>query len=328
MSSTKNGPVLLVDGDMLAYRVAAASEREHEWAPGEITLAVSLSEVFSGISILLKTWMEKHNASGLRVALSDQPWTFRMGVYKQYKAHRRDVRKPLGLAKVRQHMMDEHGATILNGLEADDLLGLWMTDKYADNGIIVSWDKDMRAVPGRFWVPGTERAEVRSTQQANLMWFAQALSGDQADGYPGARNIGVVRAQRIVEKAWEDYQNGAGIDLEDALWKCVLKEFEKKGQTYEDALVSTRLARILRHGDYDLKEKKVRLWTPPNAPHSSSPSTVMLRERASPRRRGASKGSRITPGWPSISSRSPSRSVARRGKSSPHTGMKRRSAHI
>lgn len=329
MSSTKNGPVLLVDGDALVYRIAAATERETEWTPGEITLSTSLPEVYAGVASYLKGWMDFHGASGLRIAMSDAPWTFRMGVYKLYKAHRKDVRKPLGLAKVRQHMFDEHGATMLAGLEADDLMGLWMTDRYKANGIIVSWDKDMRAVPGRFWVPGTAAVEERNETEADLMWFAQALSGDAADGYPGCKNIGVVRAKRIVEDASEKYFKEVGLDLAsvaqhtEVLWRTVRAEFVKKGQPEEEALINTRLARILRHGDYDMKEKKVRLWTPPGDRHSSSPSTVMLRERARAPRRGLSNASRGPKAWPSISYPSPSRSVVRRAKSSPRTGVKR-----
>lgn len=329
MSSTKNGPVLLVDGDAIVYRIAAATERETEWAPGEITLSTSLPEVYAGIASYLKSWMDFHGASGLRIAMSDAPWTFRMGVYKPYKAHRKDVRKPLGLAKVRQHMYDEHGATMLAGLEADDLMGLWMTDRYRDNGIIVSWDKDMRAVPGKFWVPGTAVPEERGILEADAMWMAQALSGDAADGYPGCKNIGVVRAKRIIEEALTTGPGGKpGTPLE-IMWNTVREEYLKKGQTEEEALINTRLARILRHGDYDMKEKKVRLWTPPGDSHRSSlPSTVMLRERARAPRRWSSNASRGPKAWPSISYPSPSRSVVRRAKSSRRTGAKRSSESI
>ena len=273
--------------------------------------------------------MEHHKASGLRVAMSDTPWTFRMGVYKPYKAHRKDVRKPLGLQRIRQHLYDKHGATFQPGLEADDLMGLWMTDRYAENGIIVSWDKDMRAVPGRFWVPGTDDVEVRDELAANVMWFAQALSGDQADGYPGCKNVGVVRAKRIVEEMAERSLKELGTNRvfeqhELFLWEVVLKEFLKKGHTKEEALVSARLARILRHGDYNLTSKEVRLWTPGEA-RSSWPSIPMRQGPVKARARKSSNTSREKRATPWTFSASPSRSVVRRVRSSPRAGAKRRS---
>lgn len=314
-----------MDGDALAYRVAAATERETEWSPGEITLSTSLSAGKEGIDLFLKTWMLRHNAKSLRVAMSDQPWTFRMSVYKQYKMHRGDKRKPLGLTQLRQYLFDEHGATMQPGLEADDLMGLWMTDKYRDSGIIVSWDKDMRAVPGRFWVPATDDVEVRDEREADVMWMAQALSGDAADGYPGCKNVGVVRAKRILEAALAeaDKDLAAPTDHLTVLWETVKKTFLKAGHTEEEALTSAHLARILRHGDYDLKEKKVRLWTPPGSP-SSSPSTVTPPARVRARARKSSNGSRTKRAFPLTFSASPSRSVARRGKSYPRTGPTRR----
>jgi DNA polymerase-1 len=316
---------LLVDGDALAYRLAAANEEETEWAPGELTLSTSLPKVFEGVEAHLKSWQERFGGANVRVALSDTPWTFRMDVYKPYKAHRKEVRKPLGLKRVREYLIEKHNGVVLPGLEADDLMGLWMTDprKHKDDGIIVSWDKDMRAVPGRFWVPGTDDVETRDETEANLMWMAQALSGDAADGYPGCRNVGVVRAKRIVDASIPPKDCVAPTAL-DAMWAAVVREYEKKGQTEEDALTNARLARILRHGDYDLKEKKVRLWTPPQS-HSSSPSTVMPRVRVSPRRPGNSKRWPAPKAWPSISCRSRTRSAAPRVTSSRSIGRARKS---
>lgn len=276
--------------------------------------------------------MERLGAKSLRVAMSDQPWTFRMGVYKPYKMHRSDKRRPLGLKQLRQYLTDEHAATFLPGLEADDLMGLWMTDKYKANGIIVSWDKDMRAVPGRFWVPGTDDVETRNEHQANLMWMAQALSGDAADGYPGCKNIGVVRAFRIVcdavvrgmEKYGQPHEHELATEmLLQTMWECAKAEFLKKGHTEEDALVSARLARILRHGDYDLRTKEVRLWTPPGD-RSSSPSTLTPPALAKARARKSSSTSRTKRSSPAIWSPSRSPSGVQRAKSYPRVGHKKR----
>ena len=38
--------------------------------------------------------------------------------------------------------------------------------------------------------------------------------------------------------------------------------YEKKKQTFADAVLTAQLARILRKGDYDFKTQEVTLWTP------------------------------------------------------------------
>ncbi|HUW45651.1 MAG TPA: hypothetical protein VMW50_07620, partial [Dehalococcoidia bacterium] len=59
-----------------------------------------------------------------------------------------------------------------------------------------------------------------------------------------------VGAKKILEKA------------EDP-WEAILEAYIKAGQTEEDALRNTRLARILRPGEYNSTTKEPILWTPP-----------------------------------------------------------------
>ena len=46
------------------------------------------------------------------------------------------------------------------------------------------------------------------------------------------------------------------------MWNKVVAAYEKKGQTVGDALMTARLARILREGDYDYSTGEVKLWNP------------------------------------------------------------------
>jgi len=45
-------------------------------------------------------------------------------------------------------------------------------------------------------------------------------------------------------------------------WKTVLKAFDAKNLTEEEALVNARLARILTADDYDFTKKEPILWSP------------------------------------------------------------------
>ena len=65
-------------------------------------------------------------------------------------------------------------------------------------------------------------------------------------------NVGVVTANKLIQK----YTN---VPLKD-LWKIVKGIYKDKGYTAKEALAQARVARILRHGDYNKKTGKVKLW--------------------------------------------------------------------
>jgi len=60
----------------------------------------------------------------------------------------------------------------------------------------------------------------------------QTLAGDQTDGYSGVPGIGIKRAVALFEE-------------DGYTWKTVVKAFEDKDLTEDDALMNARLARIL-----------------------------------------------------------------------------------
>jgi DNA polymerase-1 len=45
------------------------------------------------------------------------------------------------------------------------------------------------------------------------------------------------------------------------LWKIVKGIYKEKGYTQKEALQQARVAHILRHGEYNKKTGKVKLWT-------------------------------------------------------------------
>jgi DNA polymerase-1 len=73
--------------------------------------------------------------------------------------------------------------------------------------------------------------------------------GDSTDGFGGLKGCGPRTAEKLLEK------NGA-------TWSTVVDAYKAKGQTAEDALLTARLARILRHGDYNKETNEVKLWQP------------------------------------------------------------------
>jgi DNA polymerase-1 len=124
-------------------------------------------------------------------------------------------------------------------------MGIYST-KYPGN-IIVSPDKDMKQIPGQLY-NFEEVFTITSTEGAK--WhLIQSMAGDQTDGYSGVPGIGVKRAESLFKD--QGYS-----------WKTVVKAFEDKGLSEDDALVNARLARILTVDDYDFEKREPILWSP------------------------------------------------------------------
>ena len=101
--------------------------------------------------------------------------------------------------------------------------------------------------------PGIEENIIyNSPFDADYNFMLQTLTGDNTDNYPGCPGIGPVTGAKVL----------AGKDTLEEMWEIVVKMYEKKGKTEEDAIIQARLARILRHGDYNWDTEKIKLWTP------------------------------------------------------------------
>ena len=75
------------------------------------------------------------------------------------------------------------------------------------------------------------------------------MAGDSTDGYGGVPGVGLITAQKLLDKHGES-------------WETVVDVYESKGLTADDALLTARLARILRHNEYDRETQEIKLWTP------------------------------------------------------------------
>ena len=88
---------------------------------------------------------------------------------------------------------------------------------------------------------------------ADYNFMLQVLTGDKVDGYDGIDGVGIKTAEKLIKK----YTNVPLLDL----WKIVKGIYKDKGYTEKEALQQARVAHILRHGEYNKKTEKVKLWT-------------------------------------------------------------------
>jgi DNA polymerase-1 len=244
---------LLIDADHLIHSACAACECDIRWDEWINTLHLEQADVKDFITMRLSYWRELAGDDGVVMCFSDYP-TFRHQVNQQYKANRIGKRKPLGLRDIRQWVQEEYHHRICAGLEADDVLGLLATNGSYPRPIIVSIDKDMRTVPCSLLAG--DQVETVTLLEANRNWMKQALTGDTTDNYPGLKGVGPVTAEKML---------GPAATLPE-MWDTVVAAYQKAGRTMMDALMNARMARILRHGDYDFHTGEIQLWDPDRDP--------------------------------------------------------------
>ena len=164
--------------------------------------------------------------------------------------------KPLAYVQTVQKITSEFETRQVEGLEADDLIGIMGTRPQYEGAVMVSLDKDFRTIPGIHFNPSKERKPVAVTlPQADRAWMYQTLIGDSTDNYKGCPGIGPKKADAFLRHP------SVNAPLE-FLWSFVVNAFRSKGLTERDALVQARVARILRDEDYNKTTKEVRLWHP------------------------------------------------------------------
>ena len=248
----KTKRVLLIDGDILCYKVALQNEEAINWGEGLWTLHCYEDKCKAEVDSQIATLKENLEAKNVRIALTSHI-NFRKDVMPSYKDNRKQKRKPLILPVLRQYLIEKYKAYCWEGLEADDVLGILATtpDPYYDfEKIIVSIDKDMNQIPTNVSEDGVTFKSI-SKKDADYFFMVQTLTGDSVDGYTGLPSVGPKSAEKILGDPDKPIEE---------LWKLVLKAYEDKGFTKDEAIQQARVARILRKGEYNRKTKKVKLW--------------------------------------------------------------------
>jgi DNA polymerase-1 len=239
--------LILLDGDILCYTAAAAAEKSIDWGDDWWTLHADLREAKQRVDADIVDFVEQLGGTDFKVCLSCSEGNFRKKICPSYKDNRKGIRKPVCYKALREYITSTWHPEVWTDLEADDVMGILATSSKTP-AVIVSSDKDMKTVPGRYFNPSSPDlgvVEVDETQ-ANRQHLIQTLTGDRADGYPGCPGVGPVKAEKIVDGGWD----------------AVVESFVKAGLNENVALEQARMSYILRKGDYCRKSAKVKLWTP------------------------------------------------------------------
>jgi DNA polymerase I len=243
----------LIDAEYYLYRAAAGSEFEIEWADDDWTYLCRHGDAQAAFQDAIGEFRDTLPDHQPVLVFGDRV-SFRYGVWPQYKGNRKKYRRPAGYRQLTEWVSKAAQArgwevAKLTDVEGDDVLGILSEP----GDVIVSVDKDLLTIPGLHLRDG-EVMEV-SKVEADRNFFAQVLTGDASDNYPGCPGYGPVTAQKTL----------LGCTAEVEMWQEVLRAFEKKGYGEPYALAQARCARILRAGEYDLTAGTPLLWSPPVA---------------------------------------------------------------
>jgi DNA polymerase-1 len=247
---------LLIDGDIFVYQCVTEHLQEVEVRDQEWSYVLNESDAKASMRNRIDETMQILNGKECTIAFgSIENW--RKRIMPEYKANRKGKRKPLGYDAIVKWMKKEFECLSFPGLEADDVLGVLATDNDVSphlRKIIVSEDKDFQGVPCWLWSPRHPEQEPRliTAREANEFHLTQTLTGDTTDGYYGVKGIGAVTAQKILS-AHSTYADQ---------WGAIVAAYVKSGKTERDALITARVARILRADEIDDNHQPV-LWMPP-----------------------------------------------------------------
>jgi DNA polymerase-1 len=158
-----------------------------------------------------------------------------------YKGNR-ILAKPYHYQLLREYMERAWGFEVIEGMEADDAIGIEAYRNEPDETLIVSIDKDLNMIRGHHYNFVKEERYYVTEEEAIRNFYLQILTGDKVDNIIGLSGIGPVKSKKLLV----DCSN----ELE--MYEAVLKAYDgDEARVLENA----RLLWILR------EEKQV--WQPP-----------------------------------------------------------------
>jgi DNA polymerase-1 len=276
---------LLIDADVVAFTAASAAQHIYEDSFGYVQPFANKVEGEAIVDNMVLGLELAFKCSHMRFILSDPKANWRNDVWPAYKSNRKDGIRPLLLDYLKQYMRDKYQAEHWAELEADDVLGILNTEpqEYSGKRILVGRDKDFKTIPGLyhrlkdFDVKGNPVVQEITEWEATRFHMYQTLKGDMTDGYPGCPGIGDKRAEELLDnpvllrategvvtrgpRKGESTQRWVSEPTKD-YWAMIVSHYRKGGQGEEEALVTARLANILRHDQYDRETGEITLWTP------------------------------------------------------------------
>lgn len=231
--------IVLIDGDPPVYSCGFAANDD------------PVEHALHNMKQLINKICEATQADEYKIYLTGKN-NYRNDMVDYYKANRDSSHKPLHYEALRNYLVEVHDAEVVDGMEADDALGIAQYQSYI-RGVetcIATIDKDLLMIPGKHYNWNKDVLHEVDEFKGIEFFYTQLLTGDKVDNIKGIHGIGPKKAEKILD--------GATTELE--LYRRVQMEYEKyKGDFYQGfdyMCENAHLLWIKRHPD--------ELWRPPN----------------------------------------------------------------
>jgi len=221
----------LIDGDILVYRIAFASNDEEE-AIAKARMSTFVEELLSPIDI--------RGYDGYLTGSNN--FRNEIAVTAPYKGNRKDVAKPVHYQLLRDYLQHQWGFVMIQDQEADDAIGIRAYELNDEEYIIMTIDKDLDMIKGwHYNFVKNERYFVKEEDTLRT-FYKQILTGDRTDNIIGLKGTGPVKADKVLKEC----------ETEEEMYEAVLEAYDGNE---ERVLENGRLLWIRR-----LPEQ---IWTPP-----------------------------------------------------------------
>ena len=214
----------LIDADILNYRIGFATNTEAE-SVAIRTMAGFLEDLLLFDLPEVSTW-ELH-LTGKKNFRND------VAVTAPYKGNRK-AEKPVHYHILREYLQQSWGASVSDGIEADDVLAIRATE-LGDDAIIVTLDKDLDQVEGWHYNFVKKNKYFVDKDEGLFNFYKQFLTGDTVDNIIGAKGIGAKKAEKLLEgksevEMWETVVDILGYDraMENGHLLYMLRTFDDK----------------------------------------------------------------------------------------------------
>lgn len=227
----------LIDGDILVYRIAFASNDETE-AIAKARMSTFVEELLSPTDI--------RGYDGYLTGSNN--FRNEIAVTAPYKGNRKDVVKPVHYQVLREYLQHQWGFVMIQDQEADDAMGIRAYELNDEEYIIMTIDKDLDMIKGwHYNFVKNERYFVKEEDTLRT-FYKQILTGDRTDNIVGLKGTGPVKADKVLKEC----------ETEQEMYEAVLEAYDGNE---ERVLENGRLLWIRR-----LPEQ---IWTPPKSSSSS-----------------------------------------------------------
>lgn len=122
----------------------------------------------------------------------------KIATYSKYKGNRDSAPVPIHKDAVIDYLKRVFGAVVIDGQEADDAMGIRQCGDI-DSTIICSSDKDLKQIPGWHYHIPTASVLYQPTEDADRMFYCQAMTGDPTDNIAGCPGVGAATAEKYYD---------------------------------------------------------------------------------------------------------------------------------